>query len=186
MRTLRLGLAGAVTLGLLLGSTGAAVSQESQVVTGPENTWVTLEGEECDGGARPPGLTGGEGDGFDWSQGGRGYCEMTFSDPRVSGTLTETVNEVWYGKYGPIILWGSEMLEGPEGTWTGWYQGIGDPDLEEQPTYHVMTGSGGYEGLTFIWERTWEEPPVGGAWNGAGLIYEGNPPPISDPIEPAE
>jgi len=184
MRTLRLSLMGMVMLGLLLGRTGASGAQEPVVATGPENTWVTLDHQECEWASGAPGHTDGGGDGFEWLRGYRTTCEVTFSDPRVSGPLTQTVDEDWYGKYGPIVAWGNETLVGPGGTWTGWYQGIGDPEGEDQPTYHVMTGSDGYEGLTFIWERSWAEQPIGGAWRGTGFIYEGDPPPVSDAIEP--
>jgi hypothetical protein len=190
MRTLHMALGGGVTLALLLGPTGAAVAQEPVVATGPENTWVTLDHQpdECMWGSPAPGYTGGEGDGFVWDRGFLGTCELTFSDPRVSGTLTRLESQDWYqtGKAaGSLVGWGSEELVGPEGTWSGWFQHIGDPEMEDRPSFHVMTGSGDYEGLTFIWEQSWAFPPGGSEPRGTGLIYEGDPPPVSGAIEPS-
>ena len=186
MRMLRLSVAATVMLGLLLGSTGAAVAQEPVVATGPENTWVTLERwpDACVWGSPAPGSTEGEGDGFEWLRGFQSGCEVTFSDPRVSGTLTQTWNEDWYetGKArGSLLAWGQEELEGPEGAWSGWFHQVGDPEMENDVSFHVMTGNGAYEGLTFIWERSFDRDSI--RHEGQGFIYEGAPPPVSVPAE---
>jgi hypothetical protein len=114
-----------------------------------------------------------EGDGFVTSRGFQLVCEMEFSDPWVSGALTqvEDVDGFFSTRY-PAVLWGTERLVGPEGTWTGWYQGF--IEHGRGTTYHVMTGDGDYEGLTFIRRMNIrpEDPPT-----GIGFIYEGVPPP---------
>ena len=188
MRTLGLSLAGTVALGLLCGSAGGVVAQDPVVATGPESSWVTLESwpDECLWGSPAEGYTDGQGDGFEWARGYRTDCEVAFSDPRVSGTLTQLGNDDWYqtGKArGSLITWGQEELTGPDGTWSGWFQQIGDPEMEDDASFHVMTGNGAYEGLTFIWERSFDSTSI--RHLGKGLIYEGGPPPASEPVDPS-
>ena len=149
MRALRLSLVGTVMVMLLGGTFVTVVAQEPTVATGPESTWVTFVSEEC---GELPGVhvgTDGLGDGFHWVRGYWGTCEMTFSDPRVNGTMTGDYNDDCVGLR--CVIWGTGKIAGPDGTWSGWYHGMAGANEREWTSYHVMTGSGGYEGLTFIW-----------------------------------
>ena len=111
------------------GSVGAAVAQDPVVATGSENVWLTLKSwpDECNRGSLGPDHTAGEGDGFEWLRGFETGCEVTFSDPRVSGTVTQVWNEDWHktGKArGVLLAWGQEELTGPSGSWSGWFHEI--------------------------------------------------------------
>jgi hypothetical protein len=179
MRTMRLSLAGTVILALLGGLSVAVVAQDPVVATGPEHAWVDFVSEDCADLPGAPVLSRGNGDGTTWIRGAWGTCEMAFSDPRVSGTMTGDYNDDCFGGYWPCVVWGTEEISGPDGTWSGWYHGISPAD-GQQTTYHVMTGSGGYGGLTFVWD--WTRSPEGPS--GSGFIYEGTPPPQPEFVMP--
>jgi len=184
MRTLRLSLAGTVILALLGGLSVAVVAQvESEVATGPDNALVTYLTNVCD-------ITDTD---LVWSDSGisidrgREYaCETTFSDPRVSGTRTGAYNSDCFGELEtPCLEWGTDEIVGPDGSWTGSYQGILDGD--RLTSYRVYRGTAGYEGLAFIWLRTGTYDIPG----GYGLVYAGEPPPMpalapTDPGVPPE
>ncbi len=73
--------------------------------------------------------------------------------------------------------WGTALFIGPDGEWTGWWHGI-DDEADNISWHTVSTGTGAYEGLTFILFTTgvWGEFP-----NEYGVIYEGDPPPVELP-----
>jgi hypothetical protein len=178
MHTLRLSLVGTAILILLGGTFVTVVAQEPTVATGPESAWVTFASEECGPGVSEG--TDGRGDGFRWFRGYWGTCEMTFSDPRVNGIMIGDYNDDCVGTR--CVIWGNEQITGPDGTWSGWYHGMAGANDAEWTSYHVMTGSGGYEGLTFIWDltRLWSS----GGKSGFGLIYEGDAPPMTEFVMP--
>ena len=107
-------------------------------------------------------------------------CIEIASDPRVAGTSTVVLG---FESWDPILLmedpansvsWSDYTLQGPEGTWTG--QGYGFYDTDG--TAHNMTiatGSGAYEGLTYMQSIT---VPAGTANPiTIGLIQSGSLPP---------
>ena len=73
--------------------------------------------------------------------------------------------------------WGTGTPSGPDGNWTGWWHGIDDED-DNFNWYTVLTGSGAYEGMTFIVYSTGGFPEVP---SEVGVIYEGVPPPTEPP-----
>ncbi len=168
MRTLRLSLAGTVILALLGGLSVAVVAQDQ----GVEPTWTTLVEEQC---------MLAEDDAHTSETDGkltrvRDYalaCEVMFTDPRVSGMRSTLYNEDCLGSF-PCVYWATHELAGPDGTWSGWTTGTVDAD-RTAIGHSVLTGSGAYEGLTFVWSAigTYDEPPI-----AYGLIYEGEPPPL--------
>lgn len=172
MRTLRLSLAGTVILSLFGGLSMAVVAQpESGVASGPAHEWVTLISSVCSDPDQP--FNGGEGDGFSWLRDWTYRCQEHLSDPRVSGVKTGTFNRDCLGPEElTCVYWGTEELVGPDGIWSGRHQGTVDPS-DVQASYKVMTGSGKYEGLTFIWHGTGTLARA----DGFGLIYEGAAPP---------
>jgi hypothetical protein len=169
MQALRLSLVGMVTLALVAGVSGVVMAQDvSEVASGPTYTWVTAIESACS-------AEGGTSD----TQGGVERhrellitCADTWSDPRVSGTKTVVYNDDCFGE-APCLYWGTQEIAGPDGTWTGWFNGTLDPE-RGATGYIVMTGTGAYEGLTFVSHAMgpFNEPGV-----AYGLIYEGAPPP---------
>ena len=173
MRTVRLSLVGTVILSLVGGLGSVVMAQsEPEVATGPEHAWVTLVSEDCDFAGQD---SSGEGDGFTWYHGGTYTCDLVFSDPRVSGTLTGVYSDNCFGAAGlPCVFWDSEEITGPEGTWTGGVWGTVQAGEPQATSLKVFTGSGAYEGLTFLLHGV----GVLGEQDFYGLIYEGNLPPM--------
>jgi hypothetical protein len=116
-------------------------------------------------------------------------CEMAISDPRVSGTATGTFNDDCFAG-GPrgfeCVFWGTQTIEGPDGSWDCTYSGTGDPmGGNDGLILHVCAGTGGYDGLTFMAQEvvSFEDPAdLGDGTSIHGVLYEGPPPP---PLEPA-
>ena len=106
-------------------------------------------------------------------------CDVVFSDPRLSGTQTTRFTEhCWSG--GGCVNWGTMGIVGTEGGWSGWFQGLED-ESGQLDLHIVLTGSGAYEGLTNVRHAT------GGFWDAltqTGVIYNGDPPPVSEPAAP--
>jgi len=122
-----------------------------------------------------------------WATGARDQtfeCKMMMSDPRVSGTATGTFNDDCFGG-GPrgfeCVFWGSQTIEGPDGSWDCTYSGTGDPTGENDGlVLHVCAGGGGYDGLTFLAQEvvSFEDPAdFGDGTSIHGVLYEGPPPP---------
>ena len=76
-------------------------------------------------------------------------------------------------------------LVGPEGTWSGWFDGTEYNWTGESKTdlNIVLTGSGAYEGLVTVQHAT---GPFWGPMTLAGVIYAGDPPPAPEMPMPAE
>ena len=103
-------------------------------------------------------------------------CEVTFSDPRLTGTQTTRFSERCFTE-GGCVNWGTMEIVGADGTWSGWFQGIEDP-TGATDLHIVLTGSGAYEGLTNIRHAS------GGFWSAltqSGVIFNSDPPPA--PVE---
>jgi hypothetical protein len=169
MRTLRLSLAGTVVPALLAGL-GVAVLAQADSAYSTGGTWMSLVEEQCrtttaynrvnqpngDYQVRDLGVT----------------CAAPGDDPRLGEYMTYELNEDCFAD-GGCINWGPISQEGPDGSWSGWFAGTEDPDADTYITI-VMTGAGGYEGLTHIRHAT---GPFD-ALDHAGVIYEGDPPPL--------
>ncbi len=77
---------------------------------------------------------------------------------------------------------GDHRIDGSDGSWTGWWHEIDDED--DDTSFHiVLTGDGGYEGLTAIIYSlgVWETFP-----DEYGVIYRGDPPPGPEVLLTAE
>ncbi len=167
MRTLRLSLAGTVML-VLLGGLSVAVAQDE----GVEPTWTTLVEEQC---------MLAEDDAHTSETDGkltrvRDYdlaCEVTFTDPRVSGMRSTLYNEDCLGSF-PCVYWATHELAGPDGTWSGWTTGTVDPD-RTAIGHSVLTGSARLRGSDVRLECHRQVRRTTLAY---GLIYEGDPPPM--------
>ena len=164
-----------ITVALLAGSAGAVAGQ-SEETDATSAVWVTASESACSV----------EGEGTISSEGGVERhrdllvtCADTWSDPRVSGTKTVTYNDDCCGT-APCLYWATQEIVGPDGTWTGWANGTLDPE-RGATGYVVMTGTGAYEGLTFVSHAM---GPFGEPGTAYGLIYEGPPPPTG-PLSPA-
>ncbi len=173
MRSLRLSLAGMVVLVLLGGLTLAALARSGgpDTMTGQSAAWVTFIDQSCS--AEEVAL---EQDGdIQRMRAVRTTCEVTFDDPRVSGTATTLGNYDCHATVG-CTTWGTQELVGPDGSWSGSFIGTIDLAFTERAT-SVWTGTAGYEGLTFIANAV---APLGEIPTVVGIIYVGGAPPISD------
>ena len=115
------------------------------------------------------------------------WCEVTMSDPRVSGSWFSTYNLDCYGVEAEpafCMLRGSRVLDGPDGgwdcTWTGTFPVEDDAILSTG----LCPGTGGYGGLTYVFQYSTTAIVGGGSIRGA--IYEGEPLPISVVTDPVE
>ena len=117
------------------------------------------------------------------------WCEAATSDPRVSGAFFNTYNVDCYGvqeEQAFCIFRGTYVLAGPDGAWDCTWTGT---DFLVEHSGLLITGicpgTGGYEGLTHVYQYT----DVGSFVDGSGYrgaIYEGDPLPlpevITDPV----
>ena len=99
-------------------------------------------------------------------------CTDDLGDARLSGPSVKLYNDDCYAGAG-CVYWGTQELTGPDGTWTGTFNGTTDPQ-GSGGSYQVLVGTGGYEGLTYVGLAIGQfgEPP-----RVFGRIYEGDPPP---------
>jgi hypothetical protein len=123
--------------------------------------------------ANPPTINGEEftaPDGIDWMAGQVHEDEVVeASDPRLSGTLTTTLN--WAFLDGNMSLLAEThgwSLENDAGSWTGEGTAIIHSAVGEPPTSFLtieLTGAGGYDGLTAVVlvDRTENPPTIEGA-----------------------
>ena len=180
MRTLRLSLVGTVTLVLLVGSGGVVVAQSDDEagpvtpVTGTRLSATTDTSEE------------------EWSYEGTVGVARNFkllesvewSDPRLPSDVLNVLNFDMHviGHFQDLPVTGAVLLQGPDCYWTGSLTGFCDP----QETCHVMetlTGHGAYEGLfaTILGG----DAEAGAQYLYEGMIFEGEMPPMPDPLEPS-
>jgi hypothetical protein len=96
-------------------------------------------------------------------------CVFTMSDPRLTGTGEVTANYDCPGG-DPCFFWGTGSIKGPSGGWDcPWVAMEPPPKHDSVFFYGVCPGTGGYEGLTFVYQQV-----LGGDY--LGYIYEGPPP----------
>jgi hypothetical protein len=162
MRTLRLALTGTVVL-LVGGLSSVVVAQdttESASATYMSGTRTWLEGTE-----------------------NASVFEVEMSDPRASGTATETVIS-WqeYGDTTPPTTTATLQLElvNEQGSWSGVGSGVYDPEMGWQLVGY-QAGEGAYEGLTLYMHATrdiYSTPRM----DFEGIIFEGPAPTMVEAV----
>lgn len=177
MRTLRRALAGTVTLMLLTGLSVAVMAQEDEPEP-PTATYVTgvVVSERED--ANDSG----------W--------EIDWSDPRLPSRVEYRFSaETGRSLHPDGTVMAAQMvaavrLEGPDGSWSGTDHILAwtlepEPGKKSEETWAELlklVGEGDYEGLSATLTFT-GDGDVPGPYEG--FIFEGDLPPMPDPIEPA-
>jgi hypothetical protein len=111
-------------------------------------------------------------------------CIDQMSDPRVSGEWTNTMDMDCYGDEF-CLLSGTHVIVKEEGgwdcTWTASNFPTAEADASGERPYLIIgvcPGTGGFEGLSYVFQHTsWEFP---GDTSFHGVIYEGLPPAAFD------
>ncbi len=125
--------------------------------------------------------------------------DVDWSDPRLpSRMLTRTLMDTREGLHPEGSVWPSVIaisyrLEDADGAWVGGGHGF-DASPEAMPSESfgpmgvelaTLSGEGAYEGLSAILVLYVDVTDWGaGEYVFEGYIYEGEPPPVLDPIEP--
>jgi hypothetical protein len=114
---------------------------------------------------------------------------VEWSDPRLPSEVLNVVNLDIYdiGDPAPVMVAFTTSLQGPDGYWTGGGSGFCDMD-GDCFGLTTVTGHEAYDGLfAVIHEVPLEDPDARGIVGYEGLIFEGEMPPMPDPVElPAE
>jgi hypothetical protein len=110
-------------------------------------------------------------------------CVNTMSDPRVDGTYVNTVNEDCY-QGGFCVLWGTHILDKAEGGWDCSWSATEYPVWEDFLVLGVCPGTGGFEGLTYVFQHATADFGDGSTFHG--VIYEGRAPAIYEMPAPGE
>jgi hypothetical protein len=175
-------------IGLLVLAVPSASAQESDggdsptaelplVVTGDMSCTVVERGTRGTSDALVRGGTGARDQRLD--------CVHTMSDSRVSGTGPLTFNDDCFR--GGCVMWGTNDVVAPDGRWECSWSGTGDPfGRLDGIVSGVCRGTGGYEGLTYMWQhavRFTGKGDFGGDTNMYGHVYEGPPPPPWGPSQ---
>jgi hypothetical protein len=182
MRRLRRFLAGAVTLMLLGGSSGTTMAQDQQATA----THVT--GASAGGRALSDDTAGSRGD-----MGARRDAvyehEVEWSDPRLPSSMRVAENFDWHpisDKLGAAIsIVSSVRLEGPDGAWAGLEYGLLEQldSGDEVTRLMVLSGEGGYGGLSAMLARTYETADYGKPIFD-GYIFDAEMVPMPEAVEP--
>jgi hypothetical protein len=182
MRTLRLSLAVSVVV-MLLGGLAATASAQEDVESGPvthfTGTWLSQTTDTSDEEWR-------EEDDIGHSRGVRLTEMIEWSDPRLPSEKQHVLNFDMHniGEFREVPVTGTLLLEGPEGYWTGEFTAYCDADGGCYGM-NTITGHGAYEGLFAIFRGI---PPRDTDAEGGvffeGLIFEGEMPPMPEPLEP--
>ncbi len=172
MRTLRLSLAGTVSLVLLLGVGASGLAQDeeppensdwlkSTIFTGTETCKVVGFGERTE-------------EDITRQRGFTSECLEEMSDLRVSGVNTVAWDSDCYPFIG-CVSWGTFELAGPDGVWVGTFTGT-SPHGEQDSMMTTATGSGtdAYEGWAYVSHSSSPDPYVKGTVDG--FIYLRDPP----------
>jgi len=186
MRTLRLALAGTVTLALLgLGGATVAQDEEDAPVTVTQVTGEAFSDRTMNQGAWTDVDGGGQ------QRGAVFEHDIEWSDPRLPSLmrLHENLNIHWVGDEDAAwTLVGNVRLEGEEGAWTGAEYGLGEDSptgATLQPRMMLLTGEGAYEGLSAVLQRQHEVITTASRPVFEGYIFEGELPPMPEPLEPS-
>lgn len=180
MRTFRLALAGTAIL-VLLGGVAVVTLAQAEAAHSTAGTWMSLIQELC-ATRTTTGFSRVDQPNGDYQVRGFGAtCAAPGDDPRFGSPMEFVLNEDCFAE-GGCINWGTIEQPGADGAWSGWFAGTEDPDANTNLTI-VMTGSGGYEGLTHFRHAT---GPFSGPLDHAGVVFEGALPPLLAMPEPGE
>jgi hypothetical protein len=181
MRTLRLAMVGMVILALLGALGGAVLAQSDEEDMAADLPVVVTGSESC--GGRTSGQTTQAPNGAESHRDLVGLCTNTMSDPRVSGTYTNTFNSQCYSPSSvypseDCVFWGTHVLEGEDGGWDCTFSGTEDPSGQNWGIVHaICPGTGGYEGMTYVYQHAFGgAEDIGNGTSYHGIIYEGPPP----------
>jgi hypothetical protein len=163
----RLRAAGAVIVICLAPGLPAVAQEGSPVPAAP----VYVTGTESCGDRSSPGRR--MSNGVEHARGEVAECVDTMSDPRVDGAWVNTMNGDCFGAHTPCFLWGTHVLDGPEGGWQCSWSGTDFPVSNGYLLIGVCPGTGGYEGLTYVFQHGTEDFGDGTTFHG--YIYEGRP-----------
>jgi hypothetical protein len=171
MRSLRRTTSGALILALatIPSAVAAAQTTDVDVVIGGSATWVTFIDQSCSVQGAVPTDDGT----MQRMRGMRAVCDVRFDDPRVSGTVTTVTDYDCQAEAG-CVTWGQQEIVGPDGSWSGSFEGLIDPAFTERAVA-VLSGTGGYSGMTFV---VMAVAPLDEAPSVVGLVYEGDAPPL--------
>jgi hypothetical protein len=145
------------------------------VMTGEPATWVSLVDQTCSTPEVQP-LDDGM---VQRLRGAKAVCDVRFNDARVSGTATAFFNYDCQAEAG-CLTWGHQEIVGPDGGWSGSFEGLIDPTFTER-TVAVLRGTGSHTGMTFVVMAVapLDAAPSGGLTRGA-ILY----PRTSAPAKP--
>jgi hypothetical protein len=94
------------------------------------------------------------------------------SDPRLNGYLISQWNwDVQSSGDRPVPAWGSILINGVDGSWSGQFTGIRASDFEPIGIRAVLFGDGEYEGLCATLDITAFELARGDTWSLAGIVH---------------
>jgi hypothetical protein len=177
MRTLRLSLAGTLTLALLGGMGGAVMAQMDAE---PEAVYFTASGPYTD---YALGATSA-GNSLYSSRDGFYAFDVEATDPRVSGALTVFYNADVDTDTGHGIQWGTLRIENDGGTWEGPFTGMEyePPEGDFVAGSSMMVGDGDYAGYTLYLQGDMTQ--FGPAHDLHGVVFKGQPPAAEAFIEP--
>ena len=115
--------------------------------------------------------------------------DIEWSDPRLPSLmrLRENVNTHFIGDDRVAWFWvGAVRLEGDHGAWTGAEYGLGEESrvgFTLQPRMMLLSGEGAYEGLSAMLQRQHEVITSASRPVFEGYIFEGELPPMPEPLE---
>jgi hypothetical protein len=106
-----------------------------------------------------------------------------WSDPRLPTDKVIVLNFDMYdiGSFQELAFNQASLLAGPDGNWTGTSSGY----FDQEGVHHgveILTGHGAYEGLFATLHYGSMDDPDRGAIDGQGLIFEGEMPPMPEPV----
>lgn len=188
MRTLRLSLAGTITLALLGCLGGAVLAQDEpaaieEVGRPDEEAPVTathVTGTPVDHSSDDSAVENWTDErGVEHFYGFRAFSTNEWSDPRLPSETAMVENYDIYQKDDgtQVVGLSAIRLDGPHGSWTGTATSLYSMSDGTGSGFVVLTGEGAYEGLFAVLHG---EPP--GGWDG--YIFEGQMPPMPEPPEP--
>ena len=185
MKLIRTGMAAAMAVGLLAGSTAVAVAQDADEERVAPVMFKIRDVGNPNGGDDVPGAWTE----FDWGMTINGAVrpdrKLKAGDPRASGFLTIVANEDLYSdsKGGPIVVGAtSQRLVNADGAWAGTGTELldftemvdGEPPKRKFGSWTELAGEGAYEGLTLIMFQDHN------SWHGV-IMPTGQVPPVPEP-----